>query len=471
MYICYITGSEYYIGFIPLFGFLPSLTILSGSEKLINYSLEAPVTELYETGTIMPNGTETVNLPNTLSGVSRFSPFCRNNSFKEGLYLQASSDEITVIGTIREDEIEFNFDTFFALPIKDFCIDEYTYFAISVDTFVAADGSIVIVGTANQTSMSISVSTSAFIKPNNFDDWELLEPGTSYNFTIDRLEIMYIAAFTTDLTGTKVTTNKPISLFSGHECAFIPYEVRSCDHLAEQIPPTELWGTVHYFAPLANRTSYMIKIVAANDSTTVNIYCNDTFTSDVIDAGEFINITYDYQEFCGVYADNKVLVAQFSLSFDTDSQGDPMMTLIPATSHYTDSITSSTFNTSSERNISYSHYINIIVLADYFQPEMISITTKGMNRSLDLETWEPIVRDNVTEAYGAQVAEMPDGIFHVAHSNKLALMTVVVYGFTLYLDTVAPNRAEGYGHPGWLMDQFSIGMYVFCYQCKNKAFM
>ena len=452
----FTTGSEYYIGFIPLFGFPPSLTVLSSIEKSINYTLEAPVTELYEAGTIIPNVVNTINLPNTLSGVSRYSPFCRNNSFKEGIYLQASRDEITVIGTIREDEIEFNFDTFFAIPIKDFCIVEYTYYAVSVDTFVAADGSIVIVGTANQTMMHISVPIFAVIKPNNFDDWEPLEPGTLYNFTIQRLDIVYIAAFTTDLTGTKVTTNKPISLFSGHECAFIPYSVFSCDHLAEQVPPTELWGNIHYFAPLANRSSYMIKIVAANDSTTVDTYCDDILTSDIIDAGEFVNITYDDQEFCVVYASDKVLVAQFSLSYYTDSQGDPMMTLVPATCHYTHSITSSTFNTS-EQNVSYGNYINIIVLADYFQPEMILITTETINWSLDLEYWVPINRDNVTEAYAAQV-EMPDGIFRVAHVNTSALMTVVVYGFTLYLDTLSPNSAEGYGHPGWLMDQLSIGM-------------
>ena len=456
--IFYTTGSEYYIGFIPLFDFPPSLTILSSSEKSINYSLEAPVTELYETGTIIPNIVNTVNLPDTLSGESRFSPFCQNNSYKEGIYLQTTRDEITVIGTIREDRIEYNFETFFAIPIRNFCIDEYTYFAVSVETFVAADGSMVIVGTENQTMMNISVPVSAFIRKSNFGNWEPLEPGIIYdNYTIERLGIIYIAAFTTDLTGTKVTTNKPISLFSGHECAFIPYSIFSCDHLAEQIPPTELWGTVYYFAPLANRSSYMIKIVAANDSTTVDIYCNDILTSDIINAGEFINITYDNQEFCGVYADNKVLVAQFGLSYYTDLQGDPMMTLIPATSHYINSITSTTFNTS-EQNVSYSHYINIIVLPDYFQPEMISITAEGRNRSLDSETWVPIIRDNVTEAYGAQV-EMPDGIFRVVHFNKSALMTVVVYGFTLYLDTPSPNSAEGYGHPGWLMDQLRIGMY------------
>ena len=460
----YVIGNEYYIAFIPLFGFPPSIALLSSSDKSIDYLVEAPETEFQETGTVLPNDVNPVDLPYALSGETFYSPFCQNNSFKEGIYLHTASDELTVIGIMNEDRTQYNTDTFFAIPIKNFCIAEYTYFAVSVDTFVAADGSIVIVGTADQTMINISVPTSAVIKPDNFKDWESLEPGIIYtNYTINRLGIIYIAAFTTDLTGTKITTDKPISLFSGHECAFIPYTIFSCDHLAEQIPPTELWGTVHYFAPLANRTSYMIKIVAAYDFTNIDIYCNDILTSDVImiNAGEFINMTYDDQEFCGVYSDKKVLVAQFSLSYYTDLQGDPMMTIIPATSHYTNSITSSTFFTS-EQNVSSSHFVNIIVLANHYQPDMMLVTAEGVNRSLDLEIWEPIVVRNVTEAYAAQV-EMPEGIFTVIHLNKSAMMTVVVYGFTIYLDTLSPNKADGYGHPGWLMDQLSIGMLYIIY--------
>jgi len=103
---------------------------------------------------------------------------------------------------------------------------------------------------------------------------------------------------------------------------------------------------------------------------------------------------------------------------------------------------------------------------------MMFITAEGVNQSLNLEIWEPIVVDNVTEAYAAQV-EMPEGIFTVVHLNKLAMMTVVVYGFTIYLDTLSPNKADGYGHPGWLMDQLSIGMLLRkpnVYNADNYAY-
>ena len=254
---------------------------------------------------------------------------------------------------------------------------------------------------------------------------------------------------TTDLTGTKVASNQPISLFSGHECAFVPSETRNCNNLMEQIPPTELWGTVYYFTPLASRTSYTIKIIAAHHSTTVDIYCNNTVTSYMINAGGVIPMTYHNQEICGVNANQAMLVTQFSHGYISDSQGDPMMTLIPATSHYTNSITSSTFEISNCTN----HYINIILLASYYQPEMISITTAGgVNQSLDLLNWVPIMRNNVTEAYATQV-NIPHGVFEVTHAKNSDLMTVVMYGF-------ANCVSGGYGHPGWLMDQFNNGMYI-----------
>ena len=363
--------------------------------------------------------------------------------------MQSSTNKITTIGTYNQ---EGNFDSFFIIPTVDLYLDKYTYLAVSISTFVRSDGSVVVVGTANQTMMNVTVPVSAFIKINNSADWSELDPGVLYSYEIQRLQIVYIAAYTTDLTATKITTNKPISLFSGHECAFIPYRIRSCNMLMEQIPPTNLWGTVHYFAPLASRTSYTIKVIAACDSTAVHIYCNETHRDYTINTEAPIIEVFNNQEYCGVYANQSVLVVQFSHSNLTDFQGNPMMTIIPATAHYTDSITSATFQSSREDS-NPTHYLNIIVLASYYQPEMISLTTAGgVSQSVDSQYWIPIIRDNVTDAYAAQV-KIPHGVFEISHANKEALMTVVVYGF----ETGA--LFGGYGHPGWLMEQFN-GTYV-----------
>ena len=419
---------------------------MTNSEKFIYFSIEAPVTKFYQSGKVTANVANIVTLPRSLGGISRNSYTTETYSFTEGVHLQTNGD-ISVIGL---SEAVSTFDTFFAIPRKELCINEYLHFAVSVDAEVNADGSVVIVGTANKTIVNITVPVSAVIKLNNSVDWSSLESGTLYSFEIQRLQIVYIAAFITDLTGTKVTSNKPISLFSGHECAFVPSTTPGCDLVMEHIPPTVLWGNVYYFAPLASRKSYTIKIIAAYASTTVKIHCINTSKEHNIKPGSFITRTYHHQEFCGVYANKNVLVVQFSHGYQSDSQGDPMMTLIPATFHYTNSIISSTFQMSTHGNYSHNHYINIIVLASYYQPEMISITYGGeLTKTLDSQTWVPITRNNVTEAYATQV-KIPHGVFEVTHLNSSALMTAVVYGFAVRLGAFRGNIADGYGHPGWL---------------------
>ena len=419
----------------------------TSNEKFTYYSIEAPVTKFYQSGKVTANITNIVTLPNSLTGISRYSYTAESYPYKEGVHLQTNGGDISVIGL---SEGQDSFDTFFTIPIKELCVSEYTYFAVSVDANVRADGSVVIVGTANKTIVNITVPVSAVIKLSNSADWSSLKSRTLYSFEIQRLQIVYIAVLTTDLTGTKVTSNKPISLFSGHECAFVPSTTLSCDLVMEHIPPTVLWGNVYYFAPLVSRKSYTIKIIAAYASTTVQIYCNNDVKRYKIKSGRFITRKYRNQEFCGIYANKNVLVAQFSHGYQSDSQGDPMMTLIPATVHYTNSIVSSTFEIYTQRNYSHNHYINIIVLASYYQPEMISITYGGeLTKTLDSQTWVPITRNNVTEAYATRM-KIPHGVFEVTHLNSSALMTAVVYGFAVRLGASYGNIADGYGHPGRL---------------------
>ena len=131
-----------------------------------------------------------------------------------------------------------------------------------------------------------------------------------------------------------------------------------------------------------------------------------------------------------------ILVVQFShVSSDDGVTGDSMMTLIPATFHYSDKIYTTTIRNPSQR---YTHFINIIVLAQYYQPHMICILAGGVNMSLDTQQWAPIVVSNVTEAYATQV-RVSEGFTGIVHSNREALMTTIMYGFA---------SIDSYGHPG-----------------------
>lgn len=82
-----------------------------------------------------------------------------------------------------------------------------------------------------------------------------------------------------DLSGAKIHASAPVAVFSGHECTFYPQDQGACDHLEEQIFPTDTWGDAFALVPpilratnpnLATETTFW-KVVARDDGTTVTL--------------------------------------------------------------------------------------------------------------------------------------------------------------------------------------------------------
>ena len=391
----------------------------------VQYTIEAPGINYYHNGTISAINEVILNLSTSVQVTS--------DNYDKGIYLTSVSDKITVIGQslgARSSE------SFFALPIIWLNDGAYIYYAISVPKTTVFDSSfnssILIVGTENNTIFNLTVMQSATITMSTITTLDLI-PSIQYSFTINRLQTAYITSLQ-DLSGTKVISDKPITVSTGHECANIPWNIAYCNHLVEQIPPTALWGTYHYIAPLAHKTSYSIKILAAQNFTDINIYCNNTQQFYTINEGEFVNKTLSMQEYCAINSNKKVLVAQFSHGEGYFTAiGDPMMTLVPSTNQYLNE-----FDFSTLHNSSFNHYINIIVMAEYYQPNMIYLVAGGVNTSLATQQWVPVQVNSVTEAYATQVS-IPVGMTRIFHSNPASQLTVIVYGFA---------QGDGYGHIG-----------------------
>ena len=447
----YTENEEFYLGFVPDFGAPVTLLLLTNDAEPVHYSVEAPVTGYHHNGSITRNGS-LLTLPSSLTGISRSFPNAQNNAYKEGVYIKTNSKKVTIICESELSSPHDSSSTYSALPTENLGIEEYVYYAVSVEAYVRADASVVIVGTADGTNFALTVPVNSYIKISNNAQWTQLTPGTVYSYQINRLQIMYIAAFTTDLTGTKIVANKPISVFSGHECAWIPDYVTACDNIVEQMLPTELWGKVHYIAPLSSRESYTIKILAEESSTSIQLHCSTVSEqkSYVLNAGSHITEKLTNEDFCVIFSTKKILVVQFSHGKSEDGQGDPMMVLIPPTTHYTNTIITSTMQ---HPNINgYSHYLNVIVIAEYFQTDEIFMTTGGVNRSLGSYSWTPIMRNSGIEAYVTQVNVL-EGVIEIFHVNKSALMTAIVYGFA---------AEEGYGHAGWLRGYRGMHFPTYC---------
>ena len=53
-----------------------------------------------------------------------------------------------------------------------------------------------------------------------------------------------------DLTGSIITSTKPVAVFGGNRATFIPNQFFAADHLVEQLPPTNTWGREFVTMPL-----------------------------------------------------------------------------------------------------------------------------------------------------------------------------------------------------------------------------
>ncbi len=112
-------------------------------------------------------------------------------------------------------------------------------------------------------------------------------PGVPFQIMLAEGEIaeVMVVAEHAQLTGTKVVSDEdhPIAVFSGHECAWIPFGEVACDHIEEQLSGVRLWGQnfaagrvpVRYAA--APETS-LWQIYAAEDATTVTISADPSVT-------------------------------------------------------------------------------------------------------------------------------------------------------------------------------------------------
>ena len=431
-----MASNEYYFGFFKNYRSEGSLSVIlttAGSQS-VHYSIQAPGVGYSDSGIVIPNVRRIITLPNSV----RVTSYADEN---KGIYLTTNSEQVTVIGqNIRSSTS----DTFLILPLIKQYAEEYVYYGMSVARASVHSESllstILIVGTKPNTNLNLTVTHAVTIRIGGTTS--NLVAGRVYSFNINRLQTIYIGTVE-DITGTRIVTNHPVSVMSGHECANVPYNVRACDYIIEQIPPTILWGKVHYVASLNTRSRSTIKILAGFDSTNVDIYCNNIKASYAISQGSFVERIIG-QENCAIYANNPLLVAQFGHGANDDNIGDPMMMLVPATTQYFHKFTFSTIYGSS-----WSHYVNIIVFAQYHQTDMMYLMAEGINKSLIAQQWTPIKVNNINEAYVTQVNALQEGVVKILHTNPEALITTMMYGFGLY---------EGYGHPGGFRD--ITGMYI-----------
>lgn len=165
----------------------------------------------------------------------------------------------------------------------------------------------------------------------------------------------YQLQFTSDHTGTVIKSNKPVAVFSGSECTYVPSSYGACDHLFEQLPPISSLGREYGIVPLKTRKADTYKFVAVYDGT--KLYSNgNLFTT--LDRQQYFETMLFEPEI--ITASMPVLAAQFSNGQNYDStNSDPFMIILSPLEQRRNNITFNAFTSS----IIDRYYMNLILNA------------------------------------------------------------------------------------------------------------
>ena len=197
-----------------------------------------------------------------------------------------------------------------------------------------------VVATENNTQISIlpSIQTSRSNSKNPIS--VILNQGQSY--LVQSSLLATVSGGYGDLTGSRVQSDKPIALFAGHQRATIPVktsDLRSRDHIVEQIPSVESWGRTALVVPYpqpngATLTAQDIyRVIAAYDST--DIIINGKKTTTLNSGGMYESVLVSSQS---ITSNKAILVAQYKKTSGTNTTnfalGDPFMMLVPPSEQY-----------------------------------------------------------------------------------------------------------------------------------------
>jgi hypothetical protein len=256
-----------------------------------------------------------------------------------------------------------------------------------------------------------------------------------------------------DLTGTMVTSDKPIAVFSGHQRTTVPIQnsnLSSRDCLVEQLNPVTTWGRRSFIAPFPRSSDEenigddMYRVLARFDSTVVTV--NDAEVT-VIDAGEFYEAPL--VQALDVRTSRPVLVAQYKKTSSTTSSGtisnvgDPFMMLVPPSEEFMNSYTFT--NVQSTRRII--NNFGIAVDDEVYKEQYITVVMpapKGAgstpadyyNLQLDGAPITPTVRQIGSSRYVYFTQRMTDGVHRISCDTLVGLY---VFGY---------GQAVSYGYIG-----------------------
>lgn len=244
-----------------------------------------------------------------------------------------------------------------------------------------------------------------------------------YQVTLNTRTLHFQTSF--DPTGTWIESSKKVQVVSGNDCAGIPSSVTNCNHISEALPPVEVWGSSYVVAPFHDRNSgYLVRILASEDNTEVEIQLLDRTETVSLDAGTLKEKLVAIPAVLTITASHPILVVQFMRnSIGTDlNNGSPAMVIVPGIEH------------------SISTYLPFTSLSGFTSNHVTVWLSSFDLDGLRIDEDPALPWIFVGPAFGGVVAQtsVSPGEHYLSHVNPSVRLCGVAYGYGSYVSYVHP---------------------------------
>lgn len=373
---------------LPNFDLDTELVITIASEENGHMYLNVPFLNISQ-NTDIKTGSKDIYLDLALQKRGTFTEY-------RGIYLRSS----VIISVYLTNYGVDTSDTYNVLPLEMLGVQ---YFPVSLSPI---RGSVfLVIGVHNQTDVSI-----------NFVD------GRKKSEQINRLEV-YQEEAAYDLTGSVVSSTKPVAVISGNLCAVL--EGGACDLTMTSNLPTVFLGKFFILPTAFNTELFMIR--AINVSTKTSIFINQVEyqnnDNSYIEVADLSNPVY-------VTSSKPIVLVQYM-------QSDPYATTVPCVNNYRHRY----FFSIPEIYSDYSHYLSLVVpeaairglLIDGFDPPSALFTYQVQK---PFNNYTVLVYNTTT---GFHVVEQVDGVAFMVQAFGICSTGYGKYGYVVGADINSGN--------------------------------
>lgn len=393
-------GKDFWVTFTRNYESQSALSLFISSPTATSGKVEIPGLSFTQDFTVTPGNVTTVSIPNGAQLDTGSDGVAKN----KGIHMTAA-DEVSVYGLNRYSATT---DAYLGLPVDVLGTEHIVLAWPGPLGYYVSETAVLATQDNTQVTYVPSAATTSGAAA-----------GETRSVTLNAGEALPVSSQSGDLSGTTISSDKPVAVYGGHQCAVVPNQsYPACDYVVEQIPPTSTWGKEFLTVPLKTRKKGdTFRIIASENGTNVSINGSPVAT---LDKGKVHQQIIEGQSV--ITADKPILVAQFSNGQDWDDVvSDPFMMLVSPKEqflgHYTFTTPASGFS---------GNFVNVVIPTSAVN----SVKLDGADVTAGL-----FAQIGSSAFSGAQI-DLTAGSHTMTSSTPFGIS---IYGFGSY---------DSYGYPG-----------------------